>query len=446
MLKKIYRHIKNIYLHPDFFKVWGIALFLLFLGYWIDFTFVIGKFLFLSLIIITVLDLLYLILYGNIEASRELPDKFSNGDSNVVKLKLFSSYPTRIFIKIIDEIPYQFQKRDFNIALTLKSGKPIEYEYNLRPVKRGNYVFGNLNIFAYSPLKLICYRYQFDNKKSVKVYPSFLQMRKYELIALTNKFGMGIRKIRRIGHTMEFEQIKAYHKGDDYRSINWKASAKHNKLMVNQYQDEQSQTVYSLIDMGRTMKLPFNGMTLLDYAINSTLSFSNIVMKKNDKAGLLTFENKIKTFIKPGDKKSDLNKIFESLYAIENQFNETDYERLYTFVKSNINKRSLLMIYSNFEHIGSLRRQIPFLKKLAKKHLVVLIIFENVELNQLIHSQPTDNKTLYHKLIAEEFAFQKKLMRKELKLHKIHTIYTTPENLTVATINKYTELKAKSLI
>ncbi len=445
-MKKIYQHIKNLYLHPNFYLIWGIGLFALFLGYWLDFTFVIGKYLFISLILITVIDFLYLLFYGKIEAKRKIPDKFSNGDPNPVKLNLSGNYPTKIFIKVIDELPYQFQKRDFIINLVLKPGEAKEYTYSLRPVKRGNYIFGNLNVFAYSPLKLACYRYRFDNQKAVKVYPSFLQMRKYELIALTNKYGMGMRKIRRIGHTMEFEQIKVYHKGDDYRSINWKASAKHNKLMVNQYQDEQSQTIYSLIDMGRTMKLPFNGMTLLDYAINSTLSFSNIVMKKNDKAGLITFENRIKTFIKPGDKKSDLNKIFESLYAVENQFNETDFERLYTFVKANINKRSLLMIYSNFEHIGSLRRQIPFLKKLAKKHLVVLIIFENVELNKLIQSQPVDNKSLYHKLIAEEFAFQKKLMMKELKLHKIHSIYTKPENLTVATINKYTELKAKSLI
>ena len=445
-MKNFYQHIANAYLHPNFFIAWIIGIFVLFLGYWWNLFFIIGKYFMIGLIIITITDFVFLIYYGKINAQRILPDKFSNGDFNPIKINLTSSYPAIVFTKIIDEIPIQFQKRDFELNLKLSPGKNKEYIYSLRPVQRGNYSFGNLNIYVYSPLKLASYRYQFDNKKTVKVYPSFLQMRKYELIALTNKFGSGLRKIRKIGHTMEFEQIKVYHKGDDFRSINWKASAKHNKLMANQYKDEQSQTVYSLIDLGRTMKLPFNGMTLLDYAINSTLSFSNIVMKKNDLAGLITFENQIQSFVKPGNKKSDLNRIFETLYSIDNQFNETDFERLFKFVKSHIPKRSLLMIYTNFEHISSLRRQIPYLRKLAKKHLVVLIIFENVELKKLINIQPKNNQTLYHKLIAEEFAYQKKLMIQELKLHKIHSIFTAPENLTVATINKYTELKAKALI
>ncbi|MEJ2617906.1 MAG: DUF58 domain-containing protein [Ignavibacteriaceae bacterium] len=153
--------------------------------------------------------------------------------------------------------------------------------YNLKPVKRGEYNFGSINLFVSSPLKLVLRKFRFSGDKIIPVYPSYIQMRKYELFAISNRLSdVGIKRIRRIGHSTEFEQIKEYVIGDDYRTVNWKATARKNELMVNNYQDEKSQQVYNVIDMGRTMKMPFNGMSLLDYAINTSLVISNIALHK----------------------------------------------------------------------------------------------------------------------------------------------------------------------
>ena len=164
--------------------------------------------------------------------------------------------------------------------------------YFLRPVKRGEYSFGAVNVFASSPIGLVSRRYQFSQNKMVPVYPSYIQMRKYELLAISNRLtDTGIKKIRRVGQHTEFERIREYVPGDDYRTINWKASARKSHLMVNNYQDERSQQVYALIDKGRAMQMPFNGMSLLDYAINASLVISNIAIKKSDKAVLITFQH-----------------------------------------------------------------------------------------------------------------------------------------------------------
>jgi len=416
------------------------------LGYWYAPFFILGKYLLAILFFMSIGDLLYLLRAGKIEVERPLPDKFSNGDTNPVNIYLSNFYPFITKVELIDEIPSQFQKRDFSIKTKLEPNEEKNLKYFLKPVTRGIYQFGQVNAFVMSPLQLIKWRYRFEKPKSLKVYPSFIQMKKYELIALTKQRGGGFKKIRRLGHSLEFEQIKQYNKGDDFRTINWKATAKHSRLMVNQYQDQTSQNVYSLIDMGRTMKMPFEQMTLLDYAINSTLSFSNIVIKKHDKAGLLTFEKNIDFFLKPNHSKSTLNQIFENLYNLNTSFKETDFERLYKFINHKISTRSLLMLYTNFEHFSSFRRQLPFLKKIAKKHLLVVIIFENTELERLINQQITGTSTLYSKIVAEDFLRHKKRMIKEMKLHKIHAILTKPENLTIATINKYLELKKKGLI
>jgi uncharacterized protein (DUF58 family) len=390
------------------------------------------------------------LLYGTkkgLLANRTMPQKMSNSDLNTVYLRFTSFYPFKMGIQIIDELPKQFQKRDFDYKTAITKGVDNEFQYAVRPVERGEYVFGNLNIYASSPLKIIKRRYTFKKDQMVPVYPSIIQMQQYDFLAIHNKLtDLGLKKIRRIGHTQEFEQIKDYTPGDDVRTLNWKATAKRNQLMVNQYQDEKSQPVYSVIDTGRVMKMPFNGLKLLDYAINSALAFSNVALKRNDKTGLIAFSKHISTHVPAIQKITHLNTILEQLYNIETEFTDADFGLLYGHVKRKINHRSLLLFYTNFEHMSALRRQLPYLLGLSKKHILVIIFFENTELSHLVTSSVGNLQDLYHKTIAEKFSLEKKLMQKELRKYGIQSILTAPEQLTVNTINKYLEIKARGIL
>lgn len=342
------------------------------------------KILFALFILLLLVDLLLLFASkGKIEGHRILTDKLSNGDDNLIRLKLGNTYLFPVTLKIIDEMPFQFQKRDFGLESKLEKGQAKLYQYHLRPTERGVYSFGSLNVFAKSPIGFLAKKYRFDQEQEVPVYPSFLQLQKYDLIAFTSRLHeYGLKKIRRIGHTMEFEQIKDYVLGDDIRNINWKATAKRSQLMVNQYQDEKSQPIYSVIDKGRVMKMPFNGLSLLDYAINATLVISNIALKKQDKAGMFSFSDKIENRVVAERRSSQMNLILETLYNLETNFIESDFSRLYVDVKRNLNQRSLLLLYTNFETLDALHRQLPYLTAMAKQHLLVVIFFENTELNE----------------------------------------------------------------
>jgi uncharacterized protein (DUF58 family) len=240
--------------------------------------------------------------------------------------------------------------------------------------------------------------------------------------------------------------IKEYVAGDDFRVINWKASARKNQLMVNQYQDERSQQVYSLIDKGRVMQMPFKGLSLLDYAINASLVISNIAMKKSDKAGIITFQDKIGTVLPASRSNNQMNQILEVLYKQKTGYRESDFSILYSQVRRKITQRSLLLLFTNFESMYGMQRELPFLRSLANQHLVVVIFFENTEMKSLLSEAAPDLRTIYHKAIAEKFSFEKKLIVKELNKNGIQTILTSPENLTVSTINKYLELKARGMI
>lgn len=402
------------------------------------------------LILLTFLVLDILILFfakTGIEATRITPEKLSNGDENPVNVTIKNYYTFPISAKIIDEIPFQFQIRNFEIIRKIKASSQDEIVYNLRPTERGEYSFGNLNVYVSSPLRLISRRFTFDKGKIVPTYPSYIQLRKYDLIAFSNNlFQYGIKKIRRIGHTMEFEQIKEYVPGDDIRTLNWKATAKKNALMVNQFQDEKSQSVYMIIDKGRVMKMPFNGLSLLDYAINATLVLSNVILKKQDKAGMFAFSKKVENRVFAEKRASQMQKILETLYNIKTDFFESDYSRLYVDIKKNINQRSLIILYTNFETLDGLHRQLPYLKGIAKNHLLVVVFFNNTELNEIINQKTETIQEVYDKVIAEKFAFEKRLIVNELKKYGIYSVLTQPEDLTLDTINKYLEIKARGIL
>lgn len=384
---------------------------------------------------------------NGIIATRMLPERFSNSDVNYVLIKLKSNYDFKINLFVIDELPFQFQKRDFLITVQLNGKQQKTVTYDIRPVERGTYYYGNLNCYVSSPLFLIKRRYIFDANQAVKVYPSFIQMKKYDFLAINSKLShFGLKKIRRIGQTMEFEQIKEYVTGDDLRTINWNATAKKSQLMVNQYQDQKMQPIYSIIDSSRVMKMPFNELKLVDYAINSTLAFSNIALKNGDKVGLIEFSNKVNTILPAQAKRTYLNKILNALYNVDTNFLDSDYGLLLATIKRSVNQRSLLMLYTNFEHVTSLHRQLNYLKAMAKGHVLVVIFFENTELSRLVEMNVKNKTDIFDQTIAQQFQYDKKLIVKELQQRGIQTILTTPENLTVNTINKYLEIKAKGLL
>lgn len=382
-----------------------------------------------------------------ISAQRILPEKLSNGDENPVKIDIKNNYDFKINVKVIDEIPFQFQKRDFLIEKQIAPGRNTFFQYILEPRERGEYNFGNLNVYVASPLGFVSKRFNFQKDANLPSYPSFIHLRKYELMAIQSEFMLGgIKKIRKLGHTMEFEQIKEYVPGDDIRTINWKATSKTNRLMVNQFQDEKSQRIFMLIDTGRTMKMPFKGLSLLDYSINATMALSHIILKKGDRAGMMTFSKKTENKIAAENKSGQLRKISEALYNIKTDFFESDFNRLYQDVKYSLNQRSLILLFTNFETLDSLNRQLKYLRGIAKNHLLVVVFFKNSELQTLIHKNPESMQEIYDEIIAEKFEFEKKLIIQELRKYGIYTVYTLPENLNIDVINKYLEIKARGIL
>ncbi len=409
----------------------------------------VGQILLLSIGVLVLIDALLLFSAKRpIAAKRIIENKLSNGDYNPVILQLKGKLAFSSRLEVIDEFPVQLQLRDKAFELD-KTPRIFEKEvlYEIRPVQRGVYQFGHLHIFISTPLQLLKRRLSIDLSQEVKVYPSFIQYRKYSFLAISNRLSEeGVKKVRHIGQSKEFEQIKDYVLGDDYRKINWRATARRNELMVNQHQEEKSQNVYCLVDKGRMMQMPFNGMNLIDYAINSTLVLLGIAQARGDKAGMITFSDKIGSFIPAKGIRTQMGLISEALYNQQVRMKEPDYLRLYKNIRVQIKKRSLLILFTNFDSMISLQNQLHYLKAIAKNHVLCTVIFDNSEVNERANSKTSGLKSLYDQTMAEKLQHDKKLIVKELNKNGIYSILTEPQDLTINTINKYLELKARGVL
>jgi len=437
----------NLFINQRWYWLMAACVLLFLIAFFIEGLFEIAAIITAFAGILTLLDFYLLFgLKGSIRGARLMKSRFSLGDDNSISVSLANTYPFPVRVKIVEQLPEQFQIRDFSRKTNMEYMGRVTINYKLRPLTRGTYHFGDLLCYVQSQIGLLQRRVAAAPETTVKVYPSYLQLKQHQLIASSDTSFTGVRRVRRLGHSMEFEKIKSYVQGDDVRTINWKATARTGDLMVNTFTDAREQQVYAIVDKGRAMKMPFEGMTLLDYAINASLAILNIALLKDDRAGLITFSNQVGTVLPADRRSSQLHHVLEALYQQETEFKESDYEALLSLVLRRINQRSFLILFTNFETMAALERQLPYLKRLAARHLVCVVFFQNTLLKEIHETQPDSTEGIYIKTIADQFDFEKKQIVRELRRHGILSILTTPQTLSISVINKYLELKARQMV
>lgn len=444
LLRKV---LKDMFLTNRFFMILGGIIVLFCASFVWDVLFSVAQTALIMFSAIVLVDGWILFRTTRLEVRRNTPKLMSLGDTNQIGISVESVSNLPLSCNLIDEIPVQFQNRAFNLSFSLAPNEAKELSYDLKPTSRGEYLFEDIHLFIKNSIGIIERRISYEQPENVPVYPSIIQMKQFELKSF-HKFSnyKGVKKMRRIGHSYEFEQIKNYVRGDDYRSINWKATSRRAQLMVNQFQDERSQQVYSIIDKSRTMKMPFNGLSLMDYAINTSLVISNVTLQKHDRAGLLTFSDKIGAIVKAERKTNQLNKILTTLYREQERDLEANYELLYSCVRRFVQGRSLLFLYTNFESQYAMERVLPILRKINNVHLLVVVFFENTEMSDYADVDASTVQDIYYQTTARQFLTEKQQIVYKLKQYGIQSILTTPEDLSISTVNKYLEMKSRGLI
>ncbi|HLP27297.1 MAG TPA: DUF58 domain-containing protein [Candidatus Didemnitutus sp.] len=383
----------------------------------------------------------------SVTAERQCDQRLSNGEFNPIAVHVKAEAPFATQLTILDEVPIQLQERSLTFDWMNSGTDTITFSYEIRPVARGVLRFGAINVFVRTRLGLIQRRFPRDAERAVEVHPSIMEMRRAEIATFSNRqHRLGVHKQRRLGHTMEFEKISTYTTGDDLRTVNWKATARRNSLMVNQYQDERSQDIYSVIDLGRSMRFAHNGMTFLDHAINASLAFSNVVIKKQDRAGLITYGAHEAKILPANAGNAQLAGVMKGLYAIETEFEQSDDDRLVDLVRRRLPSRTLLMLYTNIESVDAARRRLPAFRLLSRSHVLVVNFFDNTGIRATVDQEPQTMEDIYRQTIARATLLEKNEIRAELRRAGIYTVLSAPQSLSIASINAYLDLKTRGLV
>ena len=384
---------------------------------------------------------------SQIQARRICEEKLSLGARNIVNLYFKNRSNTSITLEVKDDIPRLFDVFENEFAFQLPPGSEKYVSYGIIPKKRGDYEFGDINIRYLSKLGLFKRQGKVSQNTKVKVYPNLLELRKYALLAQKGRFSeSGLKSSKFYGEGTEFESLRNYMPDDDYRRINWKATSRIGRPISQEYDSERSQNITIMLDCGRMMTTLVNGMSKLDYAINSALMLGYVCSTKGDKVGLVAFADDVEAYIPPDSGKRQLYKIIESLYRISPKMCQPDYEKAFTLIKSRLRKRSLIVVFTDLIDVEISRILTSYLPQLRPRHLTLCINIRDTGLIKVADQLPENVDDVYKKAVASQL-----LMEQQGALDKLHQsgvliLDAEPENLSVAAINRYLELKGKNLI
>jgi uncharacterized protein (DUF58 family) len=286
------------------------------------------------------------------------------------------------------------------------------------------------------------HRYPLD--APVKVYPNLLEVRKYELLARKDQlFEIGLKNARRLGEGTEFERLREYERDDDYRRINWPATARLHKPITTDYQPERSQSVIIMLDAGRLMTAPLGPLSKLDYAINTTLLLAYVAILRGDRVGLLTFADGVTGYWEPGKGRKQFLTLLEALYKVQPQQVEADYMKASAFLSVKKSKRSLVVLFTDIIDREQANAMVRGFGRLAPRHLPMAVTMADNEVLLMARRDPMDAQQMYERVISQGLLDDRAVALDALQRRGALTVDVPADKLTPAVVNKYLEVKAR---
>lgn len=407
--------------------------------------------------IVCVLDYVTNPLFTKIDARREMNSKFSLGVQNVVTLTLVNRSRYHLKLRLKDDFPseFQFQRATHDVQLAPSAAETIVYQ--LTPLRRGIYRFEDIHLRGWGILGLVIRQRHIAAATDVKVYPNLQAVRQYELLVRRGLLGqLGLKNSRQFGEGTEIERLREYAPDDDFRRIDWKATARHRKPIVREFETERSQDVIIMLDTGRLMASPIvpdashvagqAAMIKLDYAINTTLMTGYVSTLKGDKVGLIAFADTVHQYLAPKPGKKQFLTMLESIYALQVHPVEPDFESAFTYLASKQRKRALVILFTDILDSDAAEGLATYVAQLSRHHLVVCVTLMDATIIALATQKLTDSKSVYQKTIAEKLLQEKHATLEILRRRGVITLDVPAHQLTMTVVNKYLELKAKSRI
>lgn len=367
--------------------------------------------------------------------------RLSLGTENTIWIDVRNRSRVDVRIEVKDEYPYQFDAKNPFLRARLLPYSKATLKYTLIPNHRGSYQFGSINYRYSSPLGLVKKQKKHKSAEEIKVYPSLLDVRKYELThKRSHLIETGIKRSFLRGQGTDFESLREYVPDDDIRWIDWKNTAKYDRPISKNYQTERVQNLLLLIDAGRMMATRIGSLTKLDHAVNASLILGYIATHQGDRVGILPFSDEIISFLPPT---KQLNHIMEALYPIEAKLCEPNYRGVRRFISLNHRKRSLIVVFTDLSDTQSSSSLFSCISALSRHHLTLVVALNDPQLIETAQLIPPDSLAAYEKGVANSILLEREQILSRLLKKGALTLDVSVERLSVAVINKYLEVKSK---
>ena len=381
------------------------------------------------------------------QVERRHDNRLSLGAENGISLNLRHRESRPIHVLIRDEPPPEFEG-----ALPVREGTVVpgnwwRQSYTVRPTKRGNHRFGDINLRWLGPLGLAIRQGHVPAAEQVKVYPDLLGVKRYDFLLRRNRLQeLGLRNTRLTGQGTEFERLREYRQDDEYRRINWKATARRLRPITVAYQTERSQNIIIALDTGRMMQSAVGRLSKLDYAINAALLLAFVAIGTGDKVGLLAFAATVHQYIAPRQGRQQFYKMLDALYAVGAQPVEPDYRRGLTYLAYRQRRRALIVLFTDIPTGESMSTLVQNTQLLRRHSLPLVVTISDPDLRTMAERRPATTSEMYQRAMAGQMLQERRMVLETLQRQGVDTLDAPANQLSPEVVSRYLELKRKARI
>lgn len=382
-----------------------------------------------------------------LKLTRQFDPVLSVRSPNRIRLTVENESLDLIRGRLRDEPPAQFMASRREFPLHIPAERQIELEYQLTPFERGAESFKGTFVRLECPLGLVVKQERLDTEEPIRVYPNLLALREFDLLKQKGRLReIGIRRSRMRGLGTEFESLREYSEGDDYRKIDWKASARHAKLVVRQFEQERNQAVMIVIDIGRHMLAEVDGVRKLDHALDACLMLTNAAAAAGDMVGVLVYSDVVRRYIPPKKGRNQVGMIIEALHDLVAEPIESDPAAAFAFLGARWKRRSLVVTFTDLEDPDRAKSLAIALGPQARRHLLLLARVSDPKLKQALNSPIYELSDMYLSAAASLLTADRRAATSVLSAAAIHNLEAEPQELAAALVTFYFDVKERSLL
>lgn len=380
---------------------------------------------------------------------RELPHIWSAGRPERVHIRIHN--PLRYALDIELEQSLFSEARDEGLPLRLRvPGQGMaEGSYRVMSARRGRYRVGPQHLRYSSPWGFWQRQVDVMGEEEVQVWPDVKALAEYDLLARSNRQGLLTRTSRRPGSESEFDRLRPYQHGDEYRLVDWKATARsgtrEGQPVVRQLRQATDQNLIFLLDCGRTMTAETDGRSALDYALDALLLVSHVAARKGDKAGLIAFDQKIRAWLPPTGGPSSSRTLLRTVCDLHPTLEEPDYAEAFSLLRARVKRRCLVMLFSNVVD-ESTANLLEKLFATAHRHLLVWVNMRDPGVEAMLEAAPDRPEAPWERGAAAEVLVWRRRVLEKAEAHGVLVLDVVPQQFTPALLDRYLDIKARQLL